>query len=59
MFIARLGLEHAAAQPKSVALGCGDLRKAYYSALVELVVGPLPTAGERQTVLVQPSMGIA
>ena len=35
---------------------CGDLRKAYYSVLVELVTGPLLTPEERRVVLDNTSM---
>ena len=50
MFIARLFLQRAADSKKPVAVICGDHRKAYYSVLVELVLGPVLTEGERQTV---------
>ena len=51
MFIARLFLQRAAKLNKSAALIFGDLLKAYSSVLVELVLGPVLTEGERQTVL--------
>ena len=46
MFIARLFLHHTALTRVSGALLFGDLRKAYYSVLVELVTGPLVTPEE-------------
>ena len=48
MFIAMLCLVHAARLKKSAALVFGDLRKTYYSVLLELVTGPLFTQEERQ-----------
>ena len=52
MFIARLFLQQAATQKKSAALLCGDLRKSYYSVLLEPVTGPMFTHEERQTIRV-------
>ena len=49
--IALFCLQHAAEQRKSAAVCFGHLRRAYYTGLVELVLGPLLTEGERQTVL--------
>ena len=51
MCIARLVLAHAARLKKSAALLFGDLRKAYYSALLELVLGAILTVAEREAVL--------
>ena len=51
MFIARLFLQLAAKQKKSAVLLFGDLRKAYYCVLLELVTGPLFTKAERQAFL--------
>ena len=48
MFIARLFRQLAAKHKKSTALLFGDLRKAYYSVLLELVRGPMFTHEERQ-----------
>ena len=56
MFIARLFLHHAALTRVSSALLFGDLRKAYYSVLVELVTGPPLTPEERLVVLENTSM---
>ena len=57
MFIARLFLAHAARLKKSAALLLGDLRKAYYSVLLELVTGPLFTREEHQAILANLKMG--
>ena len=51
MMIARLFLQPAAEQRKSAAMIFADLSKEYYTVLLELVVGPLLTEGERQTVM--------
>ena len=51
MFIARLFLRHAALRKVSAAVLFGDLQRAYYSVLVELVTGPLLTPEERRVVL--------
>ena len=51
MFIARLFLRYAAQCKMSAALVFGDMRKAYYSVFIELVMGPLLTPGERQIVM--------
>ena len=55
-FITRLLLRHAALRRCSAALLFGDLRKAYYSVLVELATGPLFTPEDRQVVLDNTSM---
>ena len=51
LFIARLFLQQAAQQRKSATLLFGDLRKCYYSVLVELVTSPMFTQEARQTIL--------
>ena len=51
MGIARPCLRHAALRRVYVALLFGDLRKACYSVLIELVTLPLLTPEERQVVL--------
>ena len=51
MFIARLCLREAALRKVSAAVLFGDLQRAYYSVLVELVTGPLLTPEERRAVL--------
>ena len=47
---------HAASRSVSAAVLFGDLRKAYYSVMVELATGPLLTPDERRTVLENTSM---
>ena len=47
LFIAKLFLQHAVAHKVSAAILFGDMQKAYYSVLLELVFGPLLTAGEK------------
>ena len=47
MFIARLCLRRAALRRVSVALLFGDLRKAYYSVYLDLVLGALLTEGDK------------
>ena len=49
-------LRHAALRRVSAAVLFGDLQKAYYSVLVELVTGPLLTPDERRAVLENTSM---
>ena len=56
MIIARLCLRHFALRRVSVAVLFGDLQKAYYSVMVELVTGPLLTPDERRTALENTSM---
>ena len=56
MFIARLCLRHAALRRVSTALLFGDLQRAYYRVLVELVTGPLLTLEERTAILANTSM---
>ena len=51
MFIARRFLRHAALRKVSAAVLFGDLQRAYYNVLVELVTGPLLTPEERRVVL--------
>ena len=51
MFIARLLLQQAATLNKLAALLLGDLRKVYYSALLELVTGPMFSPEERPAIL--------
>ncbi|MFM7987352.1 MAG: hypothetical protein ACKPKO_49370, partial [Candidatus Fonsibacter sp.] len=51
MFIAKLLVKLSAQSKISALLVFGDLRKAYYGVLVELVLGPPLTASERQVVL--------
>jgi hypothetical protein len=51
MLIARLFLQYAAKRRISAAIVFGDMQKAYYSVLVELVLGPLLMPGEREVVL--------
>ena len=56
MFIARSVLRHAALRRVSAAVLFGDLQKAFYSVLVELVIWPLLAPDERRTVLENTSM---
>ena len=51
MFIARLHLVNAARLRVSAALLFADMKKAYYSVSLELVLGPLLTPIEREAVL--------
>ena len=51
VFIARLFLPEAATCRGSAGLLFGDLRKAYYSVLLEIGMGPFLTEGEREALL--------
>ena len=51
IFTARLFLQFAVDRKRSAGLLLGDMQKAYYSVLLEVVLGPLLTPGEREVVL--------
>ena len=51
MFLARLHLVNAARLRVSAALLFADMKKAYYSVLIELVLGPLLTHEESDVIL--------